>query len=98
MRFALHGRRRRPRLDPPRGDPGAALRGRHWLSADFCTQAHAAEWLGRPLPEPAIPGEPVPTTWVDRVATGVGLSVFFGVIGLFGLGLGTALRFVVGFF
>ena len=40
--------------------------GGHWLSADFCTQAHAAEWLGRPLPEPATDAEePSPTTWAE---------------------------------
>ena len=74
------------------------VEGAHWLSADFCTQAHAAEWLGRPLPERAAPGESVPTTWGDRVGAAVGLSVFFGVVGLFGLGTWTAVRFVIDLF
>jgi hypothetical protein len=72
--------------------------GGHWLSADFCSQAHAAEWLARPLPEQTPPGEPVPVTWEDRLATAAALSVLLGIAGLFGLGLWTALRFVVGLF
>jgi hypothetical protein len=34
-------------LEVTRGDGSDGL---DWLNEDFCTQAHASEWLERPLP------------------------------------------------
>jgi hypothetical protein len=45
--------------------------GYDYLWADFCTQAHAAEWLARPLP-PVIRGPAGPTvqtSWSERLLT-----------------------------
>ena len=73
--------------------------GGHWLSADFCTQAHAAEWLGQPLPERGTDeAVPAPTTWADRAAMAGCFSVAAGLAGLIGLGAWTALRFAVDLF
>lgn len=39
-------------LEVIRGDPPEDVQ---YLDADFCTQAHAAEWLSGPLPTPSPP-------------------------------------------
>lgn len=51
------------------------------MDADFCAQAHAAEWLSRPLPPPA-PVAPVRAGWRER---SFGVALAFCV--LWGLGL-----------
>jgi hypothetical protein len=69
--------------------------GLHWWEVDFCSQEHAAAWLQAPLPEP-IQGNGMtsPTTWTDLVA----LDVLVGILGLFGLGVRTAIRLVISLF
>lgn len=65
-----------------------------FLDVDFCSQEHAAEWLQRPLPEPAVE-PPFLLTARDRLAgaaAGLGVGI---VIALAMLGLWTAGRFVV---
>ena len=49
-------------LEVTRGDPPEDA---EYIDADFCTQAHAAEWLSAPLPTPA-PTVPVPADRWDR--------------------------------
>ncbi|CAA9254196.1 MAG: hypothetical protein AVDCRST_MAG57-2296 [uncultured Blastococcus sp.] len=39
-------------LEVTRGDPPADVQ---YVDADFCSQAHAAEWLSGPLPMPSPP-------------------------------------------
>jgi hypothetical protein len=57
----------------------------HWWEVDYCSQAHAAEWLSGPLPEPVRDtGTPSPTRWDDVVA----FAVVLVILGLFGLGSG----------
>ncbi len=65
-----------------------------WVG-DFCTQAHAAEWLQRPLPEAISPSPPPrSTTWRDRLAD-VGLFVAAAwVLVLLLLGSWTVAQFV----
>jgi hypothetical protein len=67
----------------PGGTPG-------WDSASFCSQAHAAEWLTRPLP-PFEPATLMPRTHRDRLAD-VGLFAMFvvpailSIVGLIAIG------------
>lgn len=67
------------------------------LDAMFCSQAHAAEWLQSPLPEPspASIGVPYRMTAKERLA-GVALATAVGLLfGLAGLGLLTTVRFLL---
>ena len=66
------------RLEVTRGD---LPEDREYVDADFCTQAHAAEWLSRPLPPPA----PVVRARPGRRERWVGGAFAFCV--LWGLGL-----------
>ena len=66
-----------------------------WINEDFCSQAHAAEWLRQPLPKPERRGVHVMSRR-ERL-TGFTLAAAVGLLfGLAGLGLLTALRFAVG--
>ena len=68
-----------------------------FLDADFCSQEHAAEWLRRPLPAPA--SAPQYTVSVRDRFEEWGVGLLFGLVfGLAGLGLSTAVRFVVDLF
>ncbi|RBY95521.1 hypothetical protein DQ237_13390 [Blastococcus sp. TF02-8] len=62
----------------------------------FCSQQHAAEWLGRPLPPPPSPDGASPsTTWGDRAAaTGCVLLVLW-VLALTLVGAWTVVRFLL---
>lgn len=65
-----------------------------WIYEYFCTQAHAAEWLTRPLVHP-YPSPPFVMTTRDRVVGG-GLAIGAGLAcGLAGLGALTAIKFLV---
>jgi hypothetical protein len=66
------------RLEVTRGD---LPDDREYVDADFCTQAHAAEGLSRPLPPPA-PVVPVRAGWRERL-----FGVAFAFCVLWGLGL-----------
>jgi hypothetical protein len=66
----------------------------YWVG-DFCTQEHAAEWLGRPLPDALTPSAPQPTTWSDRAAMSGCFLVFVLGVALLVLGLWTAVQVVL---
>ena len=70
----------------------------HWWEVDFCSQAHAAEWLARPLPAP-LPhvGQPVRTTR-DRLADAACFAVIALLVALLAVGAWTVAQFVVGMF
>jgi hypothetical protein len=75
--------------------------GVHWWSVDFCTQGHAAAWLGAPLPAPVTTGDGQAEnrTWRDAVLEGVVFSaVSVLTLGLWGLGAWTAVRFLINLF
>lgn len=65
------------------------------LDGDFCSQAHAAAWLAGPLPEPE-PWVRSEESWPDRLAATCSVLVVLLVLGLLGLGLVTAVRYVLG--
>ena len=80
------------RMQLTRDDGGDVL---YW-AGDFCSQAHAAEWLQQPLPEALSPEPPPgPTTWTDRVATGGCLAVFLLLLVLVVVGGWTAVHFLL---
>ena len=58
-----------------------------FAEAGFCGQAHAVEWLSRPLPASEAARSAVRTTWADRFALGgcftaVALALAVLVVGL----------------
>jgi hypothetical protein len=68
--------------------------GMWWVNEYFCCQAHAAEWLQRPLARPE-PSPPYAMTTRDRLV-GLGLASGLGVlVALAGLGALTVLRFLI---
>jgi hypothetical protein len=81
-------------LEVTRQDEGDELR---FVDADFCSQQHAAQWLARPLPDPAPPA-PHPMTWQDRLAVAGVVLLLLLVAALTGLGVWTAGRFLVDLF
>ena len=88
----VNGGREELRMELTRDDDGDLL---YW-AGDFCSQEHAAEWLHRPLPEPLTPPRaPGPTTWGDRLAMGGCLGLFLVLLALFGLGVWTAVQYLV---
>lgn len=81
-------------LEVTRSDEAEGLR---FLDADFCTQQHAAQWLARPLPDPAPPVLHA-TTWQDRLAA-AWIILLVGLAGVvMGLGVWTAGTFLLGLF
>ncbi|MCF6745754.1 hypothetical protein E9529_16020 [Blastococcus sp. KM273128] len=79
-------------LEVTRSDEAEGLR---FLDADFCTQQHAAQWLARPLPDPAS-AAPSAATWGDRLAAAWVVLLVVLTAALTGLGLWTAGGFVLG--
>ena len=69
----------------------------HWWSVDFCSQAHAAEWLQQPMPDP-VTGSPSERTGRDRLADAGCFALFLLLVGLVGLGAWTVVQFLVGLF
>lgn len=68
----------------------------HWWEVDFCSQAHAAEWLARPLPSPIRPdGQQPARTAGDRWADAGCLAGFIGLVVLLALGTWTAVRLLL---
>jgi hypothetical protein len=66
-----------------------------YIDADFCTQAHAAEWLSGPLPTP----EPTASVPADRRERFFALLLGFCVlwsVGLMGLGAYALVRLLGG--
>jgi hypothetical protein len=71
----------------------------HWWEVDFCSQAHAAEWFGRPLPSPIRgDGEPRARTSADRWEDAGCFAVFSVMVVLLLLGTWTAVRLVLSLF
>ncbi len=79
-------------LEVTRGD-GVADSDR--VYADFCCQAHAAEWLTRPLP-PSQPLQMVTPTWTSRLTNGLVLLLFLWAGALMLLGAYALARLVLG--
>ena len=74
-------------------DDGAG--GVSWVNADFCSRAHAAEWLQRPLP-PAEPFQVLPPTWHDRLLEALALLILLFVVTLMLLGAYAVVRWLGG--
>ena len=71
----------------------------HWWEVDFCSQAHAADWLARPLPSPLrADGQPGPTTAADRWAAAGCFALFALVVVVLFVGSWSVAEFVVGLF
>ncbi|WP_139206352.1 hypothetical protein [Blastococcus sp. DSM 46786] len=81
-------------LEVTRSDEVDGLR---FVDADFCSQEHAAQWLARPLPDPAPPA-PYATTWRDHLAVAWVVLLLLLVAALTGLGVWTAGRFLLAAF
>ena len=79
-------------LEITRGDGAGDV---NWVDADFCSQAHAAEWLTRPLP-PSKPIQMFPRTWRDRLTDGLVLGLFLGAGALMLLGFYALVRLLGG--
>jgi hypothetical protein len=68
--------------------------GTHWWEVDFCSQEHAAAWLSEPLPE-RNPGE---GTTAAAWENALGIAVVLAFVGIFGLGVWTAIRLLISLF
>lgn len=68
-----------------------------WTNPEFCSQAHAAEWLTRPLPPPQ-PLQVLPRSWRDRATDGLllVLVLFLWVVALMLLGAYAFVRLLGG--
>lgn len=63
--------------------------------AGFCSQEHAAEWLGRPLPRPHV-DDPVPQRpWTERAVPVVLVFCLLWSLALMAIGAWTAVQFVL---
>ncbi len=71
----------------------------HRWEVDLCSQAHAAEWLARPLPAPIQhAGRPGERAMVDRLAEAGCFAVLALVVVVLGVGAWSVAGFVVGLF
>lgn len=79
-------------LEVTRGDPPEDA---EYIDADFCTQAHAAEWLSEPLPSPALQVRGEASRW-DRLVGLVFAFCALGAVGLMALGAYALVRLLGG--
>jgi hypothetical protein len=77
-------------LEVTRADPA------EFFYATFCTQAHAADWLSRPLPAPAPPAQAVKGLGLEPLYATLFVFSAIWALGLMGLGAYALVRLLGG--